>query len=73
MSSCELEGVEGTSPTLGSQASEVYLTTENIDQTFHRLALQDSSRLRSIKKEKKCCRGIQYTNSINYVTKIFIC
>lgn len=33
MSSSELEGVEGTSPTLGNQASEVYRTTEKYTTT----------------------------------------
>ena len=38
MSSCKLEGVEGTSPTLGNQVSEFYLTTENIEQTVHQFS-----------------------------------
>ena len=71
MSSCELEGVEGTSPTLGNQASEVYLTTENIEQTIHQFNFARFIRIMNNHNKKVYFQRHLISKYHYYVKKIF--
>ena len=71
MSSCELEGVEGTSPTLGNQASEVYLTTENIEQTIHQFSFARFIRIMNNHNKKVYFQRHLILKYHYYVKKIF--